>query len=123
MTLLALSVIRCDALFWSLSGRSGHCSVLAHIANSGIFPAQSLKQGTKCRNSTTSGLTRKARWRLGMLESSYRIAEAARLELRRLKRVQERKAARAAGLPFDPPGGYPGRRRRRTLSALSTSVP
>src|ERR1035437_8815922 len=33
---------------------SGHCSALAHIANSGIFPAQSLKQGTKCRNSTAS---------------------------------------------------------------------
>jgi len=31
---------------------SGHCSALAHIANSGIFPAQSLKQGTKCRIST-----------------------------------------------------------------------
>jgi hypothetical protein len=33
---------------------SGNCSALAHIANSGIFPAQSLKQGNKCRNSTTS---------------------------------------------------------------------
>ena len=29
---------------------------LAHIANSGIFPAQSLKQGTKCRISTTSSI-------------------------------------------------------------------
>ena len=35
---------------------------LAHIANSGIFPAQSLKQGTKCRISTTS-------WR--RLDASY----------------------------------------------------
>src|SRR5450830_2067276 len=38
-------------IYWR---HSGHCSALAHIANSGIFPAQSLKQGTKCRNSTTS---------------------------------------------------------------------
>src|SRR5450759_4683747 len=37
-------------IYWR---HSGHCSALAHIANSGIFPAQSLKQGTKCRNSTT----------------------------------------------------------------------
>jgi len=38
---------------YTAHGHSGHCSALAHIANSGIFPAQSLKQGTKCRNSTT----------------------------------------------------------------------
>jgi hypothetical protein len=36
--------------------KSGHFSALAHIANSGIFPVQSLKQGTKCRISTTRPL-------------------------------------------------------------------
>jgi hypothetical protein len=52
--LVALRVIRRDAKFGRYLVHSGHCSALAHIANFGIFPAQSLKQGTKCRNSTTS---------------------------------------------------------------------
>jgi hypothetical protein len=40
-------------IYWR---HSGHCSALAHIANSGIFPAQSLKQGTKRQISTTRHL-------------------------------------------------------------------
>jgi hypothetical protein len=50
--------------FWRYSG---HCSALAHIANSDIFPAQSLKQGTKCQISTTSAYPR----RLGGALSLY----------------------------------------------------
>ena len=58
---MALRVIRRDATICPLSDKSGHCSALAHIANSGIFPAQSLKQGTKRQISTTSCPTVPAR--------------------------------------------------------------
>ena len=51
-----------------LSDKSGHCSALAHIANSGIFPVQSLKQGTKCRISTT---------RLNVFRRPFRAVEFA----------------------------------------------
>jgi hypothetical protein len=49
-----IASFRCAAKLGRYWRYSGHCSALAHIANFGIFPAQSLKQGTKCRNSTTS---------------------------------------------------------------------
>src|SRR5665811_834390 len=52
--LLAHRCIRCGAIFWTLLDKSGHWSARAHIANSGSFPAQSLKQGTKRQISTTS---------------------------------------------------------------------
>jgi hypothetical protein len=48
-----IASFRCAAKLGRYWRHSGHCSALAHIANSGIFPAQSLKQGTKCRISTT----------------------------------------------------------------------
>src|SRR5659263_228676 len=47
-----IASFRCAAKLGRYWRHSGHCSALAHIANSGIFPAQSLKQDTKCRNST-----------------------------------------------------------------------
>jgi hypothetical protein len=50
-----------------------HCSALAHVANSGIFPAQSLKQGTKCRISTTRRDSRRTRY----MKSIHRLGVAA----------------------------------------------
>jgi hypothetical protein len=53
--------------------RRDHCSALAHVANSGIFPAQSLKQGTNCRLSTTRRDSRRTRY----MKSIHRLGVAA----------------------------------------------
>jgi hypothetical protein len=58
---MARRVIRCAAKLGRYWKHSGHCSALAHIANSDIFPAQGLKQGTKCQISTTSGHSNRTR--------------------------------------------------------------